>query len=197
MNTIQASMPLCQSANSQLLIIDAQERLASVMPADELDLTVTNIKRLVAVAKLFEIPIISSEQYPQGLGPTLAAIREQLPADTVPTAKTCYSSCTAPGFERALTAQPSRKQVVVVGMEAHIGIVQTVAGLARWGYQVFVAADAICSRDPAHRDNALARMRNAGIHVSNTESIAFEWLSDSSHPRFKEFLCLVKSQPAT
>lgn len=197
MNRTQASMPLCQSANSQLLIIDAQERLASVMPADDLDLTITNINRLVSVARLFGIPVISSEQYPQGLGPTLAAIREQLPAETVPTAKTCYSSCTAPGFERALTAQASRKQVVVVGMEAHIGIVQTVAGLARWGYQVFVAADAICSRDPFHRDNALARMRNSGIHVSNTESIAFEWLSDSSHPRFKEFLCLVKAQPAT
>jgi nicotinamidase-related amidase len=97
-------------------------------------------------ARSLEIPIISTEQYPQGLGKTIEAVREHLPDTAAPTEKTCFSCCTAAGFERALTSQPERKQVVLVGMEAHICIVQTASGLQRWGYQVFVAADAICSR---------------------------------------------------
>jgi nicotinamidase-related amidase len=185
-------MPLCQGAFSQLLIIDAQERLAAAMPEEALTRTVGNINRLIGAARLLELPIITTEQYPQGLGRTIAPIREQLPASASPTEKTCFSCCTASGFERALTSQPERKQVVLVGMEAHICIVQTASGLQRWGYQVFVAADAICSRDPANAENALARMRHSGIHVTNTESVAFEWVGDSSHPRFREMSRLFK-----
>jgi nicotinamidase-related amidase len=187
-----APMPLCQSAFAQLLIIDAQERLAAAMPDDVLERTVTNINRLVASAKILEIPIISTEQYPQGLGTTIAAVREQLPEAAAPTEKTCFSCCTAAGFERALTEEPKRKQVVLVGMEAHICIVQTASGLQRWGYQVFVAADAICSRHTEKRDNALERMRHSGIQVTNTESIAFEWLGDSQHAHFREVSKLFK-----
>jgi nicotinamidase-related amidase len=140
----------------------------------------------VAAAQILEIPIISTEQYPQGLGKTIEAIRENLPVTAAPTEKTCFSCCTAAGFERALTSQPARKQVVLMGMEAHICIVQTASGLQRWGYQVFVVADAICSRHPANRQNALERMRHSGIHVSNTESVAFEWVGDSANARFRE-----------
>lgn len=186
MSIHQAPMPLCQSAFSQLLIIDAQERLAAAMPNEALERTVANTNRLIAAAKTLGIPIISTEQYPQGLGEIIPEIRENLPDTAAPTEKTCFSCCTATGFERALTSQSERKQVVLVGMEAHICIVQTASGLQRWGYQVFVAADAICSRDPAHTENALARMRQSGIHVSNAESVAFEWLGDSTHPHFRE-----------
>jgi nicotinamidase-related amidase len=192
MSIHQAPMPLCQSAFSQLLIIDAQERLAAAMPEETLARTVANINKLIAAANILELPIISTEQYPQGLGTTIAPIREQLPASAAPTEKTSFSCCTAAGFERALTSQPERKQVVLVGMEAHICIVQTASGLQRWGYQVFVAADAICSRDPAHVTNALKRMRHSGIQVTNTESIAFEWIGDSTHPRFRDVSRLFK-----
>jgi nicotinamidase-related amidase len=192
MSIHQASMPLCQAAFAQLLIIDAQERLAAAMPEDVLERTVGNINRLIGAAKILEIPIISTEQYPQGLGTTIDAIRDQLPATAAPTEKTCFSCCTAAGFERALTEQPERKQVVLVGMEAHICIIQTASGLQRWGYQVFVAADGICSRHPQKAENALARMRHSGIQVSNTESVAFEWLSDSQHAQFREVSRLFK-----
>jgi len=186
MSIHQAPMPLCQSAFSQLLIIDAQERLAAAMPDDVRERTVANINRLIEAARLLELPIISTEQYPKGLGKTIPEIREHLPERAAPTEKTCFSCCTASGFERALTEEPKRKQVVLLGMEAHICIVQTASGLQRWGYQVFVAADAICSRDPAKNDNALERMRHSGIHVTNTESVAFEWMGDSTHARFRE-----------
>lgn len=192
MSTHQAPMPLCQAKLSQLLIIDAQERLAAVMRKDDLAVTVANINRLVEAARVLEIPIISTEQYPKGLGPTVEAVRTNLPDDVVPTQKTCFSCCTASGFEHNLSREPDRRQVIMVGMEAHICIIQTASGLQRWGYQVFVAADAVCSRHPGNRDNALERMRHCGIHVTNTESIAFEWVGDSTHEKFKQVSRLFK-----
>lgn len=193
MSIHQAPMPLCQSQFSQLLIIDAQQRLAAAMEQDLRAEVEANINRLVEAAKTLEIPIIATEQNPAGLGKTIDAVRDHLPPEVVATEKTCFSCCTAAGFERNLTSQPKRKQVVLVGMEAHICIVQTASGLQRWGYQVFVAADAICSRHADHRDNAIERMRHCGIHVTNTESVAFEWLGDSNHESFRPVWQLFKS----
>ncbi|MBK1700429.1 isochorismatase family protein [Thiococcus pfennigii] len=192
MNTHQADFPLCQSRLSMLLIIDAQERIAAAMPEEDLTETVTNINRLSQAAQFLDIPIIWAEQNPKGLGRTVEAIRRHLPADAAPTEKNYFSSCTAPGFERALTQEPDRKQVILVGMDAHIGVAQTASGLRRWGYQVFIAEDAICCRRRALKVNALERMRHCGLQVTNAESIAFEWLGDSSHARFKEVLALFK-----
>jgi nicotinamidase-related amidase len=188
----QAEMPLSLGRYSQLLIIDAQERLAAAMPPDDLARALANIQRLVAAAKILEIPIIATQHNSKGLGPIVQAIREDLPGDVEPTEKTCFSCCTAAGFERNLDRQPDRKQVVMVGMEAHICIVQTASGLRRWGYQVFVAEDAICSRHPAHRFNAVERMRHGGIQITNAESVGFEWLGDSTHERFREVWSLFK-----
>lgn len=78
-------------------------------------------------------------------------------------------------------------------MEAHICVLQTASGLQRWGYQVFVAADAVCSRNIENRDNALKRMRHSGIQVTNTESAVFEWVGDSTHEHFREISKLFKS----
>jgi nicotinamidase-related amidase len=185
MSLHQAQLPLCTSKYSQLLIIDSQERLAAAMPKNDLAVVIANVNRLVNTASELNIPIIATEQYSKGLGHTIAAIKERLPVGVKPTEKTCFSCCTAAGFERDLTRDEQRKQVVMVGMESHICILQTASGLQHWGYQVFVAADAVCSRIPANRDNALERMRHCGIQVTNTESVAFEWLGDSTHERFK------------
>jgi len=193
MSIHQSEFPLCQSKYSLLLIIDAQERLAAAMPEEDLAETVANINRLSLSAQHLNVPIIWAEQNPQGLGRTVEAIRKHLPAEVAPTEKTCFSSCTATGFERALTREPTRKQVVLVGLDAHIGVAQTASGLKRWGYQVFVAADAICCRKPEHRLNAIERMRQCGLLITNAESVAFEWLGDSSHPRFRDVLRLFRT----
>lgn len=192
MSTHQAPMPLCQAGLSQLLIMDSQERLAAAMPKDVLAVAISNIRRLIHTADELQIPIITTEQYPTGLGPTIEAVRAQLPASAHPTEKTSFSSCTAAGFEKNITESPDRKQLVLMGMEAHIGIVQTASGLQRWGYQVFVVEDAICSRNSANRANALERMRHCGIQVTNTESVAFEWLGDSNHEKFRTVSKLFK-----
>lgn len=188
----QAQLPLCSSKYCQLLIIDAQERLAAAMPKNDLAVVVANVNRLVNTANQLSIPIIATEQYSKGLGHIIGAIKEHLPARVKPTEKTCFSCCTAAGFERDLTRDKERKQVVMVGMESHICILQTASGLQHWGYQVFVVADAVCSRIPANRDNALERMRHCGIHVTNTESVAFEWMGDSTHEHFKAVSALFK-----
>ncbi len=159
-------MPLCQRDSSQLLIIDAQERLARAMPTEELEQVVANINRLIAAAKVFGIPVIATQQNSKGLGPIIESIGLNLPPDTQATEKTAYSCCTAPGFERGISAHPGRRQLIVVGMEAHICISQTVSGLQRWGYQVFVPADAIISRKEVVEGKCArsdARRRRPGV----------------------------------
>jgi nicotinamidase-related amidase len=185
-------MPLCQRDFCQLLIIDAQERLAAAMPPDELATVTGNINRLIRAAKGVGIPVFATQHNSKGLGPIVESIRTNLPPDTEPTEKTAYSCCTAPGFERNISSFPNRRQLVVVGMEAHICIVQTVSGLQRWGYQVFVPEDAIISRRPDLKANVLKRMRHSGIQVVCTESVGFEWIGDSAQPCFREIWSLFK-----
>lgn len=192
MSTHQAQMPLCQRDFCQLLIIDAQERLAAAMPPDELATVTGNINRLIRAAKGVGIPVFATQHNSKGLGPIVESIRTNLPPDTEPTEKTAYSCCTAPGFERNISSFPNRRQLVVVGMEAHICIVQTVSGLQRWGYQVFVPEDAIISRRPDLKANVLKRMRHSGIQVVCTESVGFEWIGDSAQPCFREIWSLFK-----
>lgn len=194
MSIHQAQMPLCQRDSSQLLIIDAQERLAAAMLPDELELVVSNINRLITAAKVFGIPVIATQHCSKGLGPIIESILVNLPTDSQPTEKTAYSCCTAPGFERNISAHPERQQLIVVGMEAHICISQTVSGLQRWGYQVFVPADAIISRKPLCKNNVLDRMRHSGVHVSCAESVAFEWIGDSIQEHFREVWSLFRNQ---
>ncbi len=194
MSTHQAQMPLCQRSMSQLLIIDAQERLAAAMPADECALVVENINRLVSAARLLGIPVIITQHNSKGLGPIIDEIRGSLPEGTEPTEKTAFSCCTAPGFERNISAYPDRRQLIVVGMEAHVCIAQTVSGLQRWGYQVFVPADAIISRKAAFKQSTIDRMRHCGITVLCTESVIFEWMNDSADEQFRDILGLLKTE---
>lgn len=192
MSIHHAQLPLCQRAFSQLLIIDAQERLAAAMPPDERELVVGNINRLISAAKILDIPVIATQHNSKGLGPIIEAIGANMPRVHEPTEKTAFSCCTAPGFERNISSHPDRRQLVVVGMEAHICILQTVSGLQRWGYQVFVPEDAIISRKPDYKRNVLDRMRQGGVQVVCTDSVGFEWLGDSSDAQFREVWSLFK-----
>ena len=83
-------------------------------------------------------------------------------------------------------------QVIVTGIEAHVCVLQTALELHSQGKTVFVVEDAVCSRDEANRQNGLARLRQAGVIVTNTESVLFEWLRDARHEKFKEVTSLIK-----
>jgi nicotinamidase-related amidase len=76
-------------------------------------------------------------------------------------------------------------------MEAHICVLQTALALLAQGFQVFVVEDAICSRTQQNQDNALQRLRQAGVIITNTESVLFEWLSDAKHPEFRTLSKLI------
>jgi nicotinamidase-related amidase len=179
-------LALCQAAKSQLLIIDVQDRLCAAMPKDCLELTFANIGRLSHAARELEIPIIGTEQYPKGLGATRDAVTANLPEGFGFCEKTAFSCCGASGFENCLAVKEERSQVILVGMETHVCVLQTAAGLEHWGYDVFVVSDAVCSRSQQNKETALNRMRQGGIVVTNAESVVFEWLGNSNHPKFRE-----------
>ncbi|MCU7843682.1 MAG: isochorismatase family protein [Candidatus Thiodiazotropha sp. (ex Monitilora ramsayi)] len=180
------SLPLTHAGSSQLLIINVQEKLARAMPKPERDLMVSNINRLSQAASLLDVPVILSEHYGKGLGTTLPDIAQHLPTHTKAKDKLTFSCCTAPGFEEELAEHEQRKQIIIVGLEAHICVLQTAAGLQQWGYQVFVVEDAIASRHTLHCKNAIQRMRLGGVQVTNSESVVFEWLGDANQPNFKQ-----------
>jgi nicotinamidase-related amidase len=192
MSVNKSTLPLTHAATSQFLIINTQEKLTNAMPPEDMDTMVPNIIQLSKAAGMLDVPIILSEHYGKGLGSTLSEIAEHLPPHTLAKDKLTFSCCTAPGFEEELAEHQERRQIVIAGLEAHICILQTAAGLQQWGYQVFIVEDAIASRKPAHRENAINRMRRGGVQITNVESIIFEWMGDANHPNFKEISQLVR-----
>ena len=184
-------LPLLELDRSALLIVDMQTRLAASMPADGWTRARDSAILLARAAGELGVPTLVTRQYPKGLGETDADIAAALPDHAVTVDKSCFSATDAGALEEAL-AMTGRSQVVVCGMEAHVCVIQTVAGLARLDYTPFVVADGICSRAAEHRDNALERMRDAGVAVTNRESCLFEWVRDARHERFKAIAALVK-----
>lgn len=166
-----------------------QVKLASAMPNDAIQTATKNAGILAQAANLLSVPIIVTEQYPQGLGVTLPDITQHL-ANPKAIAKTAFSACGEPKFKQQL--QRDKPMLVLTGMEAHICLLQTALDLHAAGKQVHVVEDAVISRDPANKANALARLRDAGCVVTNTESVLFEWLSDANHEAFKAISKLIK-----
>ncbi len=106
-----------------------------------------NINRLSQAARILEIPVVLSEHYAKGLGRTLPEITQHLAPEVDAKDRLAFSCCTAPGLRgRAWSAPEERKQIIIVGLESHICVLQTASGLQQWGYQVFVVEDAIASR---------------------------------------------------
>ncbi len=182
--------PLLISASlSQFVLIDTQTKLIVAMPPDALQACIKNMAILAQAAKILSIPTIITEQYSKGLGNTVPELLALLP-NIKPVEKLSFSSMAEPTFSRQLTRDHS--QIVVAGLEAHICVLQTALNLFSAGKQVFVAEDAIISRNPANKANALARMREAGCIISNTESIVFEWLGIAKGDAFKAISQLIR-----
>lgn len=175
--------------HSQLVIIDIQPKLCAVMPETAVSNTLQNTAILVQAASALEIPIIVTEQYPQGLGETVPDIRAHL-GQTPAIAKTAFSACDEPKFNQLL--HRDKPQVIITGMEAHICVLQTALDLLAAGKQVFVVEDAVVSRNPANQTNALMRLQQAGCIITNTESVVFECLRNAQHPQFKAISKLIR-----
>ncbi|MBO9550059.1 hydrolase [Pseudomonas sp.] len=170
---------LIEHHKATLLVVDIQEKLIGAMSDPQG--TRARARWLLAACNDLELPIVISEQYPKGLGHTLAELTAVAPAAEV-VEKTHFSCVAAKCLPASLMA---REQVIVCGMETHICVLQTVLGLLGLGKQVFVVEDACDSRTPANKAAGLARMRQAGAQVVTREMVLFELMGSASHPQFR------------
>lgn len=178
---------VCDGLQSTLLVIDIQQRLVEAMPEKIVAATIKNTSRLIQAANLLAIPVINTEQYPKGLGNTVAPLANQILS--TPLSKTGFSCCAAENFYTTLATD--RPQVIISGMESHVCVLQTALQLLHT-HQVFVVNDAVCARNKHHHHNAMSRLQQAGVIVTNHESVLFEWMKDASHPHFKTISALIK-----
>ncbi len=170
------------------LVVDIQERLFPVMY--ERDELLTRVLILLEGLKLLEIPVLVSEQYPKGLGPTLQKVLDVLePGKSVE--KISFSCCGEPDFLSQLD-QRDRKQVIICGIEAHVCVLQTVIDLVEMGFTPVVVADCISSRNPDDKKVAVERMRSEGAVITTSESLLFELTRVAGTPQFKQISRLVK-----
>jgi nicotinamidase-related amidase len=173
---------LLSARKSLLLLVDLQERLVPAIHQGSA--VVANALWLAQVARVLEVPVLASEQYPRGLGATVGVLREQLEADCV-LEKLHFSCAASPACRERIEAQ-DRRQVVIAGAEAHVCVLQTAVGLRERGYQVAVVAEGVGSRRPEDKALALERLRAEAVMVLCREMVAFEWLGEAGNDRFRE-----------
>ncbi|PIE20365.1 MAG: hydrolase [Neptuniibacter caesariensis] len=174
---------LIEADKSALLLVDVQEKLLpGVFENEKL---VASCKWLIGVAQLMNVPVLGSEQYPQGVGPTVTELRELLPEDDF-IGKTHFSCADAPECSARIEAL-GREQIVICGMESHVCVMQTALRLHAQGKQVYVVTDAISARNPVDTNAAIERMREEGIKMVTREMVGFEWIGRSDAPQFKTF----------
>lgn len=190
-NAANKQAGLLNVEQSLLLIVDVQSRLLEAMPPADAQALSDHSVGILKAAALLDVPVLLTEQYPKGLGPTAEIVKQTLPASAQCFEKTVFSCCGSAEFNRALHAA-AKNQVVIAGQEAHVCVLQTAFDLLRQGFEVFVVEDAVCSRAAQHKQNALRRMRQAGVGIVNHESVLFEWLRDARHPHFKMISALVR-----
>ena len=178
---------MLKTDDTVLLVIDVQGKLAQLM--HEKDRLFEDLAKLIKGAEVLEVPIICTEQNPKGLGPTIEQIAPLIKTERIP--KSSFSCCGEDRFMRELE-KLARKQVLLSGIEAHICVYQTAAGLLERGYEVHVVADAVSSRTPQNRGIALQRMADAGAKITSLEMALFELLQVAEGKRFRQILQIVK-----
>lgn len=172
---------------SGMLVIDLQEKLLPVIPSAKG--VVDQTCRLLQAAAEFAIPVAATVQYPKGLGPLVESLSKLTPE---PEEKLDFSAAVCRGSLDQWT-ETGRDQIIVVGIETHICVLQTVMDLLAEGLRVFVVAEAVAARDGRDHEIALDRMRDSGATIVSAESVLYEWLRTAEHPKFKTISGLVKS----
>lgn len=179
---------MLQATDTLLLIVDIQEKLFRSMHAKEELLT--NAQKLVRGAGVLGVPVVWAEQNPKGLGPTVPELAALLKAVT-PISKFSFSCCDSEECLRGLRTG-GRRNVLISGIETHICVYQTAAGLTASGFTVEVVADACSSRTPENKRIGLEKCRAAGAAITSVETVLFELLKVAAGPVFKEVLNIVK-----
>lgn len=188
MNPINLTRFHLDAEEAVLLIIDVQTRLMAAM--EDRDRVCRNTGILLTAARELHIPVVVTEQYPKGLGPTVPEVAEQLPPDARVLEKTAFDAA-RDGLLPVLEAL-GRRSVMICGDEAHICVFQTARSLLEAGYRVFAVEDAICSRSSANCRSGLALMDRMGACVLTAEGAAFDLLKVAQGPAFKAVSAAVK-----
>ena len=179
---------LLRKDDTLLVIVDIQTKLLNVM--FERERLISSCRKLIEACGLLEIPMVMTEQYPKGMGSTDPQILEVL-GDERAIEKLSFSCCGVSDFNQKI-GDLGKKQIVVIGIEAHVCILQTVHDLLHKEYLVYVPYDAVTSRKEDDYKNALDRMRQAGAVIGSVESVVFELLEKAGTPIFKEVSRLIK-----
>ncbi len=174
--------------DTALVLVDVQGKLAQAMH-NKKDLF-ENLKKMVKGAQVLEVPILWTEQNPDGLGPTMPEIAELL-SNQSPMSKLSFSCCGSDQFLKNLEAV-NRKNILIIGIEAHVCVYQTVADLINLQYNVQVVADAVSSRTAENKQIGLEKSKDAGAGLTSTETSLFELLKEAKGDKFKEIINLVK-----
>ena len=190
MNRQTHTAPLCDVDNSCLIIIDVQAKLTSAMPEKVIARLRKNTGVLINAADQLNVPIITTAQYPKGLGPIEDFITSKLTDSSNNFEKTRFSCLGADQLPEHLN-RINKKQIILTGIEAHICVLQSAIELMAAKYDVFIVTDAIASRKSTCYETALLRLNQSGCLLLNTESVLFEWLRDASHPQFKSLSKLI------
>ncbi|MEW6270331.1 MAG: isochorismatase family protein [Thermodesulfobacteriota bacterium] len=175
--------------DSLLLVIDVQERY--IPHLFEGVRVVEATRRLIEAAKLVSVPILHTEQYPQGIGHTTPAVRDALPAGQPAFEKLTMSCMAEPGFADALRAR-RRAQVVVAGIEAQACVNQTVHELLAAGYETHLVVDAVSARFERDYRIAVERLTHAGAVPTTVEAVLLEWVRTARAPEFQQVRALIR-----
>jgi len=175
--------------SSLLVIVDVQERL---MPAVLHERQIVfNVRRLLEAAQAIDVPVVVTEQYPQGLGNTVQELASFIPKDAPVLPKKSFSIYDDAPI-RATIENHRRSQIILCGVEAHVCVQQSAFDLHRAGHEVYIVVDSIGSRSADDREIALRRFESSGMALTTTESLLFEWCRTAEHPQFKTVSRLVK-----
>lgn len=187
-NFLPRSPELMSRHDTALLVVDVQGKLVTLIPGYRR--LIWNIRRLIDGAKILGLPVAGTEQYPQGLGPTvpeLASLLGEIPA------KNAFSCGECGSLFRDWEAQGIRK-ILVSGIEAHVCVGQTAHDLMAAGFRVYLPADAVGSRFEIDYQTGLRRLESAGATITTVETALFEWCERSGTPEFKQISALVREQ---
>lgn len=186
------SHELLHRLSSRLLIVDVQEKLVAALE-EKARLSLLEACRFLGCgAKLLGVPVVATEQYPQGLGPTAASL---IKFTELRPSKKRFSAAECTDWPTAAEVIDDRFQIVVAGMETHVCVQQTVLDLLAMGFQTYVVADAVAGRRAIDHRIALERMANSGAIITTAESVLFEWCETADCAEFKQLSSLVKSRP--
>lgn len=181
---------ILDTERSLLVVIDVQERLCAAMNPEVLAQLVRNTGILLDSAQELSVPVIFTEQYVKGLGPTLAELKGKAPAAACHE-KLSFSCCGNQDFVRQIR-ESGRTQIIICGMETHVCVLQTVLDLLNDGFNVHLVKDAVMSRSNDNRQTAIEAMVQAGAVPTSTESVVFQWLKVAGTDSFKKVSKLVK-----